>query len=73
MKMENSELLSLKNSQYRRVKLSPAEIRSHRISELTRMAVRKKSLDEIMARALQMASKKTAREYVDEVIRRVPI
>jgi len=54
-----------------RLDLSPAAIRSGRISELTRMALKGKTLKQIKTRAFQMASKKIALEYVEEVQRRV--
>lgn len=51
--------------------MNPSAIRSARIAELTRMALNGKKLEEIERRALQMASPQTAKEYVNEVIRRV--
>jgi len=51
--------------------MSPSAIRSARIMELTKMALRGKSLAEIEKRALQLASPPIAKGYVEEVIRRV--
>ena len=51
--------------------MSPEQRRSLRIQELTKMALHGKKLEVIYARAYQMAAKKTAEEYVEEVIRRV--
>jgi|APSaa5957512622_1039677.scaffolds.fasta_scaffold134842_2 hypothetical protein len=51
--------------------MNPAGIRSLRIQELTKMALRGATYEEIEKRALQMASRSTAEGYVAEVIRRV--
>jgi len=51
--------------------MSPEHRRNIRIQELTRMALAGKKLEVIYTRAYQMAAKKTAEEYVAEVIRRV--
>jgi len=51
--------------------MSPDAKRNLRIQELTGMALRGKKLEQIYARAYQMAAKKTAEAYVEEVIRRV--
>ena len=45
--------------------------RSLRISELTRMALNGKTLEQIERRANQMASPQVAKGYVREVLRRV--
>lgn len=45
--------------------------RNLRIQELTRMALAGKPLEQIRIRAYQLASKKTAEEYVAEVLRRM--
>ncbi len=50
---------------------APAYIRSMRIQELTKMALAGRKLEAIQHRANQMAAPKTAKEYVDEVLRRV--
>ena len=46
-------------------------IRSMRINELTRMALRGARYEEIKGRAYQMASRSTAEQYLAEVVRRV--
>lgn len=51
--------------------MSPNHIRSMRLQELTKMALSGKTLEQIKHRAYQMASKRTADEYIAEVIRRV--
>ena len=51
--------------------MSPAAIRSQRLQELLRMALAGKTLEEITARANQMASPTVAKGYVQEVLRRV--
>ena len=51
--------------------MSPEFRRSLRIQELTKMALAGKKLDAIYTRAYEMAARKTADEYVAEVIRRV--
>lgn len=53
------------------INVGPDQKRNLRIQELTRMALRGATLEELKNRAMQMASKKTAMEYVDEVVRRV--
>ena len=53
--------------------MSPDHRRQLRLQELTKMALNGKSLEQITHRAYQMASKKSADLYVDEVIRRVQI
>ncbi len=50
--------------------LNSSEIRSNRINELFKMALRGVKLDKIYKRAYEMASKKVAEGYVEEVIRR---
>ena len=51
--------------------VSASYIRSARIRDLYRMALNGDTLEMINHRALQMANKATAKEYVDEVLRRV--
>ncbi len=54
-----------------KIMTSPGAIRSLRIQELTKMALRGDKYDVIERRALQMASRVTAEGYLAEVIRRV--
>lgn len=51
--------------------MNTAQIRSQRLSELTKMALRGCTYEEIKVRAYQMASKSTAEQYLAEVVRRV--
>jgi len=50
---------------------SKEQIRGMRLAELTRMALQGKSYEEISKRAHQMVSKQTAKDYLEEVVRRV--
>ena len=51
--------------------MSPTAIRSLRIQELTKMALRGATLADIQIRAYGMASPPTAKGYVEEVLRRM--
>ena len=53
-----------------KIMTSPGAIRSLRIQELTKMALRGDKYEEIEKRALQMASRPTAELYLAEVVRR---
>jgi hypothetical protein len=51
--------------------MNTSQIRSQRLAELTRMALRGATYDDLKRRAYQMASKPTAEQYLAEVVRRV--
>ena len=51
--------------------LDKSQIRNMRIANLTSMALRGCSLEEIRRKAYHLASPKTAEEYIQEVIRRL--
>ena len=51
--------------------MDKSQIRNIRIQTLTNMALRGATMKELQNHAYRLASKKTADEYIDEVVRRL--